>query len=200
MPKKKYYAVRSGRCTGIYESWPECQKQVVGCKGAEYKAFLSRDEAEAYLNRCQPAVTKPPFDTLCAYVDGSFDASSNRYGSGVVLLYQGQEKTMCRAGEHPSLVSMRNVAGEITAAVMAMRYAVAHNFPELILYHDYAGIAKWCLGEWKTEREGTQQYRQFYQSIQDQLAVTFVKVEAHTGDHYNELADQLAKESLGLTK
>lgn len=199
---KKYYAVKAGRKIGIYDNWTECKQQVDGYGGAEYKSFASRTEAEQYLNGTAGTVTSPeiPSDVLCAFVDGSFDAKTSRYGSGVVLLYREQEKTFYKAGNHPSLVSMRNVAGEITASVMAMRYAIANHFPQLVIYHDYEGIAKWCLGEWKTEREGTKQYRNYYLSIKDKLDVRFVKVAAHTGNHYNELADELAKKSLNIEK
>lgn len=206
MAKKKYYAVRDGRTIGIFESWEECKKQTEGYQGAEYKSFSTREEALAYLNREESPADlnreelKLPFDTLCAFVDGSFDAKTNRYGSGMVLLYQGKEKTFYKAGSHPTLVSMRNVAGEITASVMAMRYAVANGFPSLVIYHDYEGIAKWCRGEWKTEREGTRLYKEFYDSVKDKLDVSFVKVAAHTGNHYNELADELAKKALGIKK
>lgn len=206
MAKKKYYAVRDGRTIGIFESWEECKKQTEGYQGAEYKSFSTREEALAYFNREESPADlnreepKLPFDTLCAFVDGSFDAKTNRYGSGMVLLYQGEEKTFYKAGGHPTLVSMRNVAGEITASVMAMRYAVANGFPSLVIYHDYEGIAKWCRGEWKTEREGTRLYKEFYDSVKDKLDVSFVKVAAHTGNHYNELADELAKKALGIEK
>ena len=30
----KYYAVQRGRSTGVFFSWPECQKQVAGFSGA----------------------------------------------------------------------------------------------------------------------------------------------------------------------
>ncbi len=46
----KYYVVWKGAKPGIYESWEECQKQVKGYKGAIYKAFQSRKEAEKAFN------------------------------------------------------------------------------------------------------------------------------------------------------
>jgi len=45
----KYYAVRKGLNVGIYETWEECKKQVVGYKGAIYKSFPTRSEAENFL-------------------------------------------------------------------------------------------------------------------------------------------------------
>lgn len=49
MAKKKYYAVKIGTKTGIYETWAECELQVKGVSGAEYRAFTSLSDAEAYI-------------------------------------------------------------------------------------------------------------------------------------------------------
>ena len=50
MAKKKIYAVRKGHKTGLFYTWDECKKAVHGYSGAEYKGFLTKDEAEAFLN------------------------------------------------------------------------------------------------------------------------------------------------------
>ena len=42
----KFYVVKNGRKVGIFSTWEECQKQVVGFKGAIYKSFKTKDEAE----------------------------------------------------------------------------------------------------------------------------------------------------------
>ncbi|KAL7623840.1 hypothetical protein AAE478_005396 [Parahypoxylon ruwenzoriense] len=46
---QKYYAVRAGFKPGVYLTWPECQAQTAGYRGASYKSFLSRKDAEAYV-------------------------------------------------------------------------------------------------------------------------------------------------------
>ena len=46
----KFYVVRKGRQTGIFSTWPECQAQVNGFSGAEYKSFLTQKEAEVWLD------------------------------------------------------------------------------------------------------------------------------------------------------
>ncbi len=194
----KFYAVKNGKQTGIFMTWDECRAQVEGFSGAEYKSFKTRDEAVRYING--ESESKESYrDLLCAYVDGSFDVAANRYASGVVLIKNDEIiETLSKAAEHPDIVSMRNVAGEITASVMAMRYAVNNGYDRIVIFHDYEGIAKWCKGEWKTEREGTRLYKAFYNSVSQKLKVDFVKVEAHTGVKYNEMADKLAKEALGI--
>lgn len=45
--KKKYYVVWKGVNPGIYDTWADCQLQIKGYPGAEYKSFKSRAEAEA---------------------------------------------------------------------------------------------------------------------------------------------------------
>ena len=44
--KKKFYVVWSGLNPGIYHSWGDCQAQIKGVKGAVYKSFDSKEEAE----------------------------------------------------------------------------------------------------------------------------------------------------------
>ena len=69
---------------------------------------------------------------------------------------------------------------------------------EVFLYFDYEGIEKWCVGVWKANKEGTIEYKKFYDSIKDKLHVEFIKVKAHSGDRYNEEADKLAKAAIGI--
>ncbi len=46
MSKKKYYVVWQGSKTGVFSSWSVCKKHIYGFKGAKYKAFINKKEAE----------------------------------------------------------------------------------------------------------------------------------------------------------
>ena len=46
MAKKKYYVVWKGVSPGIYDSWTDCQLQIKGYEGAQYKSFSTKEEAE----------------------------------------------------------------------------------------------------------------------------------------------------------
>jgi ribonuclease HI len=46
MAKKKFYVVWEGHKKGIYTSWDACKNQIDNFKGAKYKAFVSKVEAE----------------------------------------------------------------------------------------------------------------------------------------------------------
>ena len=45
----KYYAVKNGRHKGVYTTWKECEAEIKGFKGAVYKSFPTKEEAEAFL-------------------------------------------------------------------------------------------------------------------------------------------------------
>ena len=198
MAKVKYYAVRSGRKTGIFTSWEECKKQVMGYSSAVYKSFTDREEAERFMAAAAPKSAKSDDERVKIYVDGSFDVGSGRFSYGMAVLDGDKEITDNKAFDDPELAAMRNVAGEIKGSMAAMQYCLDKGIDDVVIYYDYEGIAKWCTGEWKTNKVGTKAYAAFYNSIKDRLNVEFRHVKGHSGDKYNDLVDHLAKQALGL--
>ncbi len=202
---KKVYAVRKGRKSGLFYSWPVCQEQIKGYSGAEYKSFPTEEEAKNYLaggtSLAQlPSIemSNPGPDTMLAYVDGSYNLATKEYSAGVVALWRGVEVTFSEKADDPNLQNMRNVAGEIMGAQIAMNYALEQEANILVIYHDYEGVEKWCTKAWEAKQEGTKKYKAYYEQVAKQLDIRFVKVKAHSGDQYNEQADRLAKDALGL--
>ncbi len=199
---KKYYAVRKGRTPGIYLTWADCQKNIEGFSGAEYKGFDVIEEAAAFLetggeNRRERkgSVVGPE---AVAYVDGSYNAATREYACGVVLFHGGHTEYFSRKFSDPERAAMRNVAGEIEGSMCAMNYCLEHGVSSLAIYYDYEGIEKWCTGAWKANKEGTIAYRDFYREASRQVRIRFVKVKGHSGDKFNDLADRLAKQAIGL--
>lgn len=135
-----------------------------------------------------------------AYVDGSYLETTGEFSYGCVVLCGNTEFRFYEKMTDPELAAMHNVAGEIKGAEAAMRFAIANGIRELTIYHDYEGIARWCTGEWTAKKNGTIAYSNFYQNLPKDLRVRFVKVQGHSGDTYNELADRLAKFALGITE
>ena len=191
----KYYAVKVGREKGIYHTWEECKEQVDGFEGAEFKSFSNLEDANNYLlDKVEEVVGDGPI----AYVDGSFKEETNEYSFGVVLLVDGQEYHFKKSFPSDELSSMRNVAGEIKGAGFIILYCLNRGINKLTIYHDYEGVSKWYQNEWKANLYGTKKYQEFANEVKDQIDVKFVKVKSHSNDHYNDLADLLAKEALGI--
>ena len=204
---KKYYAVRKGRKTGVFATWAECQKQVTGFSGAEFKSFGTMEEARIFVGSnasadCDAAENGVSAQNssggVIAYVDGSYRSDTGEFSYGMVILQDGEEHTFCQKMTDKELALMHNVAGEIKGSEAAMQYAMDHNIPEITIYHDYEGIAKWCTGAWKANKSGTQTYQAFYQAASKKVKIHFVKVKGHSNDKYNDMADQLAKSALGI--
>ena len=196
---EKYYAVKKGLKTGIFRTWDECKASVNGYSGAVYKSFQSEEEARSFLGldgQMEEGVQNPCCVEI--YVDGSYNSATGEFSYGMVVLLGGQEETYSQSFRDEELATMRNVAGEIKGAEAAMQYALDHGIREIAIYHDYEGIAKWCLGEWKTNKEGTKAYKAFYDKAKSRVKIRFVKVAGHSGNKYNDMADKLAKEALGI--
>ena len=51
MPRKKFYAVKSGYATGVFETWPECVAAVARYPKPLFSAFYSKEEALAWMAR-----------------------------------------------------------------------------------------------------------------------------------------------------
>lgn len=198
----KYYAVKNGYHTGIFRTWDECKKEVEGYSGAEYKSFTSQADAEAYLGYCedymQLTIDMMSGGDAVAYVDGSYNAETGEYSYGAVIFQKGEEITLSEKFFDEELSLMRNVAGEIAGSMRVMRYCIENDISHLDLYYDYEGIEKWCTGVWKTNKMGTIEYKEYYDSIKDRVNVRFHKVKGHSGDKYNDMADSLAKKALGI--
>lgn len=194
-----YYAVKKGRETGIFESWEECQKQITGFSGAEFKKFKELYQAEEYLSISELNIEKnDDLNGLHAYIDGSFSTKLQETGYGAVILYNGEVIHTIK-GSSKKYIDMRNVAGELFAVAVSIKWAVENGYKSITLHHDYSGIAHWAKGEWKRKQEGTINYKKFIDDISEKISISFVKVKGHSGDTYNDMADRLAKEAIKIT-
>ena len=207
MAKTKYYAVANGYTKGIFLTWSQCEASVKGFPNAKYKSFSNLSDAEKYLinyieendkNVCEDNEVKDPFcSDICAYVDGSYNSNKKAYGSGVVIIKDEEViKEMSIIGNNSSWAEMRNVAGEIKAAILAMNYAASKGYKSITIFYDYQGIESWATGEWKAKKECTKSYKEYFDEISKIIDVSFIKVKAHSGDKYNNMADRLASELL----
>lgn len=195
-----YYAVRKGKTPGIYQTWKECEEQVRGYSGAEYKKFPTSKEAMNFMGNYEIVEkieeTNLKDNEVIAYVDGSFDLSNFTYSYGVVFITNEGKETYSGRENDKEMAEMRNVSGELKGAMVAMDLAIKSGKDVLYLHFDYTGIEQWAKAQWKANKDGTKAYKAYYDSIKDKLKVVFIKVKAHSGIEYNEEADQLAKDAM----
>lgn len=196
MAKKKFYAVKSGKATGIFRTWEKCKSVVDGYPGAKYKGFSTMEEAERYLAGGQKEEASLP-DRIVAYVDGSFDAKLGKYSFGCVILTpEGNIIREFGNGDNPQSLELRNVTGEMLGAMFAVKWCAVNGYPAIELCYDYKGIEMWATGGWRAKNDLTKKYAKFMIEHGRKMRITFRKIAAHTGDKYNEEADKLAKRGL----
>jgi len=56
----KWYAVHSGLQPGVYTTWEECREQITGAKKPVYKAFTSREDAQAFVQNGGTSAPQTP--------------------------------------------------------------------------------------------------------------------------------------------
>lgn len=136
---------------------------------------------------------------LIAYIDGSFNPQAKAYGAGILFIFSthGQRKMSFR-GEDMQAVALRNVAGEILAAKKAIEYAIENKYKSIDIFYDYTGIEMWATNQWKAKNMYTQEYVKFIRESEKKIDIHFHYVKGHSGNKYNETADALAKEAVGL--
>lgn len=162
MPKQKYYVVWKGRRTGVFTSWAECEKQVKGLVGAQYKAFESEAQAgAAYLanyedykgksstsGKWKSASIQPLLPSMC--VDAACSGSPGKLEYRGVTTDTGKE--IFRAGPY---ADGTNNVGEFLAIVHALTWQAKHNM-HVPVYSDSENAILWVhTGQCKTKLKRT---------------------------------------------
>lgn len=149
-----------------------------------------------------PQKQKVKKGSAVAYVDGSYDNTSHRYAAGGIIKWidaNGNDKKyeFSEAYDEKN-ADLRNVAGEIMGARIAINFCIKNGLKNLVIYHDYTGIAMWANDEWQSKQTMTKEYKKFVKEARKKINISFVKVKAHSGNEYNNKADKLARDALGL--
>ena len=173
-PKKQSYKlVTIGLDTDVATTVSEVWDSMAGTTPTAKKSSLSK-----------------PKTSYQAFVDGSYNQQKKTVGYGVVILKQNKE-TARFFGRVDKYTESRQIGGELRATMQVIEWCNQNNVKEIDIYYDYKGIEFWATGRWKAEKPISQAYRDFMQK--SNIKVYWHKVKSHTGVHWNEVADELAK-------
>ncbi|MGL5254922.1 MAG: RNase H family protein [Brevinema sp.] len=128
---------------------------------------------------------------VCAYVDGSFLNAKCAWGlvlaEGETILFEGGAVVDMNAED-----SARQIAGEVTAVLEALQFALDKGIKSLTIFFDYNGLEYWATGKWKPQSPIAQYYVAKLMQYKG-ISIKWHKVAAHTGHPFNNRADKLAK-------
>lgn len=152
--KKKYYTVWKGHNTGVFETWNDCKAQIKNYDGAQYKSFLTFDEAKKALsgnyfdyvgkNKTFTSglseaelkkIGEPNYNSI------SVDAASS--GNPGIMEYRGVDtKTKKQLFIQGPFAEGTNNIGEFLALVHGLAFLKQHN-SERIMYTDSRTAMSW---------------------------------------------------------
>lgn len=150
----KYYAVLKGRTRGIYTNWADCEKQVKGFKGAVYKSYKTREEADDALLTEDIAdlfdQQKTPYKTTSGRTNrptGHYICCDAAYShSTKVMEYrvvEVKDKLQTEVHRSPAYKGGSANVGEFMAILDSLVYMHRHNLTDLPLYSDSYNAQKW---------------------------------------------------------
>ena len=155
-----FYAVKEGRIPGIYDTWEQCEKQVVGYSGAAYKKFFAKEEAEAFIDptlikSSVPDKLLPPIGTSFVWTDGACKFNGTPKAKGGIGIYvRSFDGTSFQIAKALKGDRQTNQRAEMAAAIKGLETSYKHceKSKKIILYTDSAhvvdGMTKWIFG-WK---------------------------------------------------
>ncbi|MCU9595071.1 ribonuclease H family protein [Caldibacillus thermolactis] len=150
MAKQKYYVVWEGRKKGIYTSWNECKLNTEGIKGAKYKAFLSKAEAEAayqlgwkHFYQSKSGIRNNIHNNKKhEFIAESISVDAACSGNPGLMEYQGvYTKTGQKLFHYGPIIGTNNI-GEFLAIIHGLSYLKERNL-SIPIYSDSQTAIKW---------------------------------------------------------
>lgn len=198
-----FYAVKNGRVKNIYNNWESCNEQVQGFKGAQFKKFKTKQEADDYMKDedCMKVedYMKDIIETY-VYCDGSCIHNGLPNAKAGIGIYFGDNDPR---NVSESISGNTNNIAELTAMIRVYDYVKG----DVTIVSD-SKYALLCVGTYgkKCESSGwpnipnKELVRKLYYTYKD-TSFKFIHVYAHTNKKDihsigNQHADRLAQDSI----
>ena len=137
---------------------------------------------------------------ITIYTDGACSGNPGKGGWGAVLLYRDKQKHLSG-----SAILTTNNKMELTAAIEALKEVKESNDIELHTDSQYVknGINLWIINwkknGWKTANKKEVANKDLWIELDKYVThhnITWFWVKGHSGNHYNEIADDLAVKAM----
>lgn len=209
-----YYAVAAGKQVGIFENWNDCKSSVSGFRGAIYKKFDSKIEAETFIQVNQTPKTVPNMiidePEYYVYTDGACSNNGKVSACAGIGIFFGKDdprNVSCKV-----VGKQTNNTAELTAIIETHQLIhddiIAGKKIAIVSDSEYAIKCATSYGEkcskvgWKKEIPNKDLVKTIY-DLYVGTSVQFIHIRAHTDNtdvHSlgNDYADKLANMAIGL--
>lgn len=197
------YAVQKGLNPGIYETWEECKKNVIGFSGSVYRKCKTMEEAREF---CAPRGILKKRKSLESgvvdvYTDGSFIKKNGYEGCGYGIYIPKYKKKMGKILKGDKT----NNRAELSAIIDAIEYLVNKGDKNICIYTDssYSILIFGDTGKkYKKKQYKNVKNADLVKKANDlqelEVLLTFEHVRAHSGkteneiERGNDMADEIA--------
>ena len=212
-----YYAVKNGRKIGIFNNWINCKKNVMGYKGAKYKKFENKLDAENYLkdsdelkqSNLEKFFTLTNTEINYIYTDGACVNNGKLNAKAGIGIYFGKNDP--RNVSKKIVGKQTNNVAELSAIIET--YTIIQNDLEkgtkfcIVTDSNYALNcilnygAKCELNNWEKDIPNKELVKKIYTLYKNKKNVSFKHIKAHTSNNDihsigNKYADKLATDCL----
>lgn len=177
----------------------------LGCVSVYYKPTkdsytlttieLNRDyteEIESIWNRMNASFRVPVYENEGIEIDVDGAYRDGYTGYAAIIRKDGVPiHSISGVMSEVEVLGSYQVAGELNAVIEALKWCEQQGITEVKIYYDMEGIEMWASGRWKTKKDITKKYSEFFQN--NKIKIHWIKVEAHAGYKWNEEVDRLAK-------
>ncbi len=218
MKKSKFYVVWEGREQGVFNSWEKCKESIDGFRGARYKSFPTREEADkAFIegqSTSHPKMKKEyAFSEefvkellgkghIVIFTDGGALGNPGKGGYGAVLQFLKNGKIV-RKEISGGFRNTTNNRMEISAVIKALEslktkdlYIDVFSDSKYVVDANNKNWAKkWKSNGWiKSDKEEAKNIDlwETLLKLTEEFKVSFYWVKGHSGVEENERCDELA--------
>lgn len=121
------------------------------------------------------------------FVDGSYIDGKTGYGA---VIFLGDKKVREFSGCLED-TSTRQFGGELYSVIQVLKWCIENNINKVRINYDYLGIEYFATGKWQPKNVLAKEYKDTV--IKSGINIVWRKIDSHTGNKKNDLADKLAK-------
>uniref|UniRef100_A0A6C0DRI2 ribonuclease H n=1 Tax=viral metagenome TaxID=1070528 RepID=A0A6C0DRI2_9ZZZZ len=201
-----YYAVAIGRNIGIFLSWPECNDSVKGYKGAIYKKFKTKLEAEEFIEKnkqnnimdaavsrglVEPTIPIPipiRIPDYYVYTDGACSNNGRENAKAGIGIFFAMDDP--RNVSKALLGRQTNNSAELTAIITTYSIieedVIAGKIIGIVTDSEYAIKCVKTYGEkcshngWEKNIPNRELVRTIYELYKNKSNIEFIHIQAHT--------------------
>ena len=213
----KFYAVKKGRKTGIFTTWAECQKQVSCFPKAEFKSFISKQEADNWLKEIKSSnENRRKSYSVIVYTDGGSRNHGNKKGEHVkkndkaawayLIKYQGSIISNTD-GEYGSTNNRMEIMA-LKKALLDLKQRELQNEKILVVLDSKyvldaitkRWLQSWEKNGWKTSAGTGVKNKELWMEISRLLPefpnLDYQWTKGHANDERNNLVDELLNKTM----